>query len=434
MTERARDWTYAEAVAYISSLEKRGWRLGLDRMRELLRRLDNPHDGQKFLHVAGTNGKGSVTAYIQAILCEMGLRAGGYFSPYVYDFRERIQICGEMIPEQDVARLTGVLAPVSDALECTEYGGPTEFEFKTAMGFLFWRERACDAVALEVGLGGRLDATNVVDPVVSVITSISLDHREHLGDTVEQIAAEKAGIVKPGRPVVCGAGAGAGVVREVADAVGAPLWELGAEVRYGDDGAGALWVETPVDRLGGLRPAMVGKCQRANVALAIGAIHAGGWRPEERAVREAVAKTRLPGRLEPLGDPPRLFLDGAHNPAAMEAVLEELAGCGVEVAIWSAAVGHDAGATLATLTARLPSVIACPMLHPRGLPPGEVRTLATGHGAGYAASVGDGLAEALSLSPGRPILVTGSFYLLAEAREAAKTALGLDSERRFEPA
>jgi len=434
VTERPSDWTYGEAVAYISSLEKRGWRLGLDRMQELLRRLGNPHEGQKFLHVAGTNGKGSVTAYIQAILCEMGLRAGGYFSPYVYDFRERIQICGEMIPEQDVTRLCGVLAPISDSLQGTEYGGPTEFEFKTAMGLLFWRERACDAVALEVGLGGRLDATNVVDPVVSVITSISLDHREHLGDTVEQIAAEKAGIVKPKRPVVSGAGAGAHVVREIADAVGAPLWELGAEVRCGVNEAGALWVETPVARFGGLRPAMVGEHQQSNVALAIGAIHVAGWHPEERAVREAVAKTRLPGRLEPLGDPPRLFLDGAHNAAAIQAVLDALAGFRVQTAVWSAASGHDAEAVLAKLTARLPSVIACPMQHRRALPSEEVRILANRHGASYAASVSDALAEAQRLSEGRPILVTGSFYLLAEAKEAAKTTLGLDSARRFEPA
>lgn len=434
LSTRKMSLAYAEAVAYIASLQKRGWRLGLDRMQELMRRLGNPHEGMKFLHVAGTNGKGSVTAYIQAILCRMGLRTGGYFSPYVYDFRERIQICGKLIAKQDVARLCEMMAPVSEALELSVYGGPTEFEFKTAMGFLYWRERACDAVALEVGLGGRLDATNVVDPLVSIITSISLDHREHLGDTIEQIAAEKAGIVKPGRPVISGAGAGAEVVRRAAQIVGAPLWELEQEVRYGTDGDDSIWVETPKGRLTGLHPTMIGSFQRANVALAVGAVHAGGWVPDEQVVRQAVAETRLPGRLEPVGNPPRAFLDGAHNPAAIQAVLDALSGLGVRVAVWSAAGGHDAREALSALRERLDSVIACPMQHPRGLPSEEVKSLAEALGAQFVESVPEALAEALALSSGHPFLVTGSFYLLGEAKEALKGVFALDSEERFEPA
>jgi dihydrofolate synthase/folylpolyglutamate synthase len=434
LSARKTDWTYSEAVDYISSLQKRGWRLGLDRMQELMRRLGDPHVGQRFIHIAGTNGKGSVTAYIQAILCNMGLRTGGYFSPYVYDFRERIQICGKLIPKKDVARLCGIIAPISEDLEATDCGGPTEFEFKTSMGFLYWREQACDAVALEVGLGGRLDATNVVDPLVSVITPISLDHKEHLGDTIEQIATEKAGIVKPGRHVISGAGAGADVVRRAAQSVGAPLWELETEVRYGADADGTLWVETPKGRLEGLRPAMIGAFQHSNVALAVGAVHAAGWLPDERVVRKAVAETRLPGRLEPVGDPPRAFLDGAHNPAAIHAVLDALSAFGVRVAVWSAAGGHDAREALSTLTTRLDAVIACPMQHPRALRSEDVKRLAEALGARFAPNVPDALAEAVGLSAERPILVTGSFYLLAEAREAAVRAFALDSEGRFEPA
>lgn len=434
MSGRSSGWTYAEAAAYIASLQKRGWRLGLDRMQELMRRLGNPHEGLRFFHVAGTNGKGSVTAYIQAILCRMGMRTGGYFSPYVYDFRERIQVCGQMIREENVARLCGIIAPISEDMEATELGGPTEFEFKTAMGFLFWKELGCDAVALEVGLGGRLDATNVVDPVVSIITSISLDHTEHLGDTVEKIAAEKAGIVKPGRPVVSGAGAGAEVVRRAAEAAGAPLWELGEEVRYGAEVGGSVWVETPTGKLSGLRPAMIGSFQHANIALAVGAVHAAGWVPDERVVREAVAETRLPGRLEPWGDPPRAFLDGAHNPAALRAVLETMDALDVRVAVWSAAGGHDTRQALSALTAHLETVIACPMDHPRALSAGEVRSLAEALGAQFVESVPEALAEADRLSPERPILVTGSFYLLAEAKRALKRMFALDSEERFEPA
>lgn len=434
MSGRSSGWTYAEAAAYIASLQKRGWRLGLDRMQELMRRLGNPHEGLRFFHVAGTNGKGSVTAYIQAILCRIGKRTGGYFSPYVYDFRERIQVCAEMIGEEDVARLCGIIAPISEELEATEYGGPTEFEFKTAMGFLFWKERGCDAVALEVGLGGRLDATNVVDPLVSIITSISLDHTEHLGDTVEKITVEKAGIVKPGRPVVSGAGAGAEVVRRVAEEVGAPLWELGEEVRYGTELGGSIWVETPRGRLSGLRPAMIGAFQHANMALSVGAVHAAGWVPDARVVQEAVAETRLPGRLERLGDPPRAFLDGAHNQSAILSVLNALEGFGVRVAVWSAAGGHNAREALSTLTSHIETVIACPMDHPRALSAGEVRSLAEALGAQFVESVPDALAEANRLSPERPILVIGSFYLLAEAKRALNRMCALDSEERFEPA
>lgn len=434
MTERLPSWTYEEALTYVSSLEKRGWRLGLDRMQELLRRLGDPHVGQRFLHVAGTNGKGSVTAYIQGILCEMGLRAGGFFSPYVYDFRERIQICGELIPREDVARLAELIAPVSEALATTALGGPTEFEFKAAMGFLYWREQGCDAVALEVGLGGRLDATNVVDPAVSVITSIALDHREHLGDAIEQIAAEKAGIIKLGKPVVSGAAAGAEVVRATAQSLSAPIWELGEEVRFGANEDGTLWVKTPVRKFDNLRPAMIGGHQRANLALAIAAIHAAGWNPDAETVQRAVAKARLPGRLESLGEPPRLFLDGAHNPAAIQAVLDAVLPLGVQVAVWSAATGHDAGEVLAALVARVPAVITCPMRHARALSAEQVQRLAKAKGASYAEGVPEAIQEALRLSPGHPVLITGSFYLLGEAKEAVKEALGLDSERRFEPA
>src|SRR5688500_11172275 len=197
--------TYTEARKYIESLQARGWRLGLDRMEAFLDRLGNPHDGLRAFHVAGTNGKGSVTGMIAACLTSAGYKTGSFYSPYVYDFRERIQIDGEMISEADVARLTALIKPVADEMACEEVGGPTEFEFKTAMAFVFWKEMGCEVAAVEVGLGGRLDATNVIEePICAVITEIGLDHQQYLGDTIEKIAFEKAGIIKPGRPVVTG--------------------------------------------------------------------------------------------------------------------------------------------------------------------------------------------------------------------------------------
>ena len=212
--------TYPEARKYIESLQARGWRLGLDRMEVFLDRLGNPHDGLRAFHIAGTNGKGTVTGMISACLTSAGYKTGSFYSPYVYDFRERIQIDGEMISKADVARLTALIKPVADEMVYEEVGGPTEFEFKTAMAFVYWKEMGCDVAAVEVGLGGRLDATNVIEePVCAVITEIGLDHQQYLGDTIEKIAFEKAGIVKPGRPVVTGVtdDRAYGVIREAAE-------------------------------------------------------------------------------------------------------------------------------------------------------------------------------------------------------------------------
>jgi dihydrofolate synthase / folylpolyglutamate synthase len=200
---------YQQAQDYIASLAQRGWRLGLDRMTEFAARADlvgslGDGDSPKFIHVAGTNGKGSVTAMLQSCLVDQGHRTGAFFSPYVVDPRERIQFGREMISKEDLAAIATKLMPIGESLSETEFGGVTEFEFKTAMGFEYWKQKECDWVALEVGLGGRLDATNIITPASSAIVSISYDHVSILGETLAEIAREKAGVIKPGRPVVVG--------------------------------------------------------------------------------------------------------------------------------------------------------------------------------------------------------------------------------------
>ena len=186
---------YNEALSYIHSLQVFGSVPGLERISELLNLLGNPQDDLKFIHVAGTNGKGSVSTMLSEIHRAAGGRVGLYTSPYVVDFRERIQLDGEYIEKEELARLTELVKSTGVHV--------TEFEFITALAFLYFKEKKCDIVVLEVGLGGRFDATNVIKaPLCSVITRIDLDHTDYLGDTVEKVAAEKCGIIKDGAPTV----------------------------------------------------------------------------------------------------------------------------------------------------------------------------------------------------------------------------------------
>src|SRR6185436_18334668 len=231
--------TYDEALAYIASLAPRGWRLGLDRMQAFVDKIGmqdalGAEGGPQFIHVAGTNGKGSVTAYLQSILVEAGYKTGAFFSPFVYDPRERVQFGRELISKEDLAKLTEELIPIAESFSDTEFGGITEFEFKTALGFLYWKRKQCEWVALEVGLGGRLDATNVVTPKASIIVSIGLDHTNILGHTLAEIAYEKAGIIKPKVPVVVGQmpHEALEVIERAAAEREAPIWRYGKEIRY----------------------------------------------------------------------------------------------------------------------------------------------------------------------------------------------------------
>lgn len=320
--------TYDEALAYIASLEPRGWRMGLDRMQAFIERagLENAigaPGGPQFIHVAGTNGKGSVTAYLQSILTSGGFRTGAFFSPFVYDPRERVQFGRELIGREDLAQLTEELKPIAESFSDTEFGGITEFEFKAAIGFLYWKRRKCQWVALEVGLGGRLDATNVVSPKASVIVSIGLDHTSVLGHTLAEIAYEKAGVIKAGVPVVVGEmpSEALEVIEGVAQDRGARIWRFGKEITLYPTGE----IFTPRAQHPPLTPGILGKTQQHNLSLAVAAMDAAGIGIGKEEEIQGAQRAYAPGRFEYVESQGASFLlDGAHNPDAARVLIQGL--------------------------------------------------------------------------------------------------------------
>lgn len=323
--------TYEEALQAVSALAPRGWRLGLDRMQAFVERAGlsdamGERPGPHYVHVAGTNGKGSTTAMLQSLMIAQGYRTGAFFSPYVYDPRERVQIGRELIEPGVFARWVEYLLRVAEQMDETEFGGITEFEMKTAVGFATWKEAGCEWVALEVGLGGRLDATTVVTPRSGIVVSIGWDHMHILGDTLEKIAAEKAGIAKPGMPLVVGAmePGPRDVIHRIAQEVGSPVWQFGEEVRLEAVGD-RFRVHTPGASYGPMRPNLIGVHQPHNMALAVAAMEAAGALRDPDAVVKGIEEARIPGRFEQrtVGGV-SVVLDGAHNLDSAQALARSL--------------------------------------------------------------------------------------------------------------
>jgi dihydrofolate synthase/folylpolyglutamate synthase len=309
--------------------------LKLDRMRALMRRLGDPQDRLRIVHVAGSKGKGSTAAMLAAILRRAGYRTGLFTSPHLCRVEERIQVDDEPISREELASLLG---DVRAELAGWHGAEPTFFEIATALGFLHFRRRRVGAAVVEVGLGGRFDSTNVCRPALEVVTSISLDHVQQLGDNLASIAAEKAGIIKPGRPVVSGVTApeARAVIERVAHERRAPLRQLGADFRY-EYVPGRITAEATVPprlRVVSGTPGhdwtelgLLGEHQAANAAVAVAAVEVLrglGWHVGEAAVAAGLAGVRWPARMEVAGRRPLVVLDCAHNVASAEALVETL--------------------------------------------------------------------------------------------------------------
>ena len=314
--------TYEETLAYLTGLEvSAGWDLRLERMQAALARRGHPEARFPAIHVAGTNGKGSTAAMLDAVLTAAGYRTGLYTSPHLVDFTERIRAGGRTIPRTRVVELVAELRADLEAVRIPL----THFEFATLLACEWFARIGVDVGVIEVGLGGRLDATNLVRPVVTAITSIALDHEEYLGSDIVSIAAEKAGIAKPGVPLVIGrlpAEAEAVVVAR-AGAVGAPVVRSGGLVDAPD---GLAFQGPPGTRWNGIHLALSGAFQRDNAAVALTALALAGARfpCPGAAVRMGLESVRWPGRLAILGRSPLIVADGAHNPAGVAALAREL--------------------------------------------------------------------------------------------------------------
>lgn len=325
---------YNEAVDWINALIPFGIRPGLDRIELLMERLGNPHRRLKFIHVAGTNGKGSSCAFLTRTLLECGYTVGTFTSPYITKFTNRFQYNGEDIPEDTLLELTNRLIPLVREIAASELGSPTMFEVSTAIAILYFAE-VCypDVVVWETGLGGRMDVTNIVTPIVSLITNIGYDHTDVLGDTIEQIAREKAGIIKPGVPVVsCVEQPEAiQVLKDTAADRSSSLYLLNEHFTYerlevSEKGQGILF-RGPFRTLE-LKMSMLGEHQCKNAAGVMMVLEVlrqyMAFVLEDENVRQGFERTFWAGRLEQVGSDPRIVLDGAHNPEGAEMLARSL--------------------------------------------------------------------------------------------------------------
>lgn len=320
--------TYEETMDWIQQIGKSGIVLGLERMEELLNRLGRPERALNIIHVAGTNGKGSVCTFIAAILEAAGYKVGRYISPTLYDYRERIQMNGAYIEPEVLAEGMSRIREICESMAADGLEVPTVFEVETALSFWYFKKKSCDFVVLETGMGGRFDSTNVVEhPVLSVITSISMDHMAQLGNTLSAIAFEKAGILKSGTPAVL-----ASQKPEAMDVLLAQCREknIPSAVVARDQlvvRERRLFVHQTFDykQYKGLSIHLDGTYQVENACLAIEAIEALKLQiPMERAITQGLSGARWPGRFQCLSKEPLIFIDGAHNPDGAAALRETI--------------------------------------------------------------------------------------------------------------
>lgn len=320
---------YEEAREYLDQVSKGGSVLGLDNMRGLLKRLENPQDSLKFVHISGTNGKGSVLAYVSTVFKEAGYRTGRYISPTLFSYREKIQVNERFIGREDLARLTAKVKKAAEEMKNSGKGSPTIFEIETALAFLYFVEQKCDIVILETGLGGALDATNVITTsVMEVITSISMDHMEFLGDTLGKIALQKAGIIKPHTAVVSAMQEteAAEVILDVCrkkecicNMVDPKQIE---HISYGCDGQSFSYKNWD-----NIKISLMGSYQIKNATLALEAIEALrelGYQLNDNAVYQGMKKAVWKGRFTIISKEPFIIMDGAHNQAAAEELVRSL--------------------------------------------------------------------------------------------------------------
>lgn len=313
---------FHESINYLQNLTKFGINLGLVRVEELLRRLDNPHQKLKVIHIGGTNGKGSTTAMVSSILQAAGYKVGAFTSPHLHCYTERYRINREEVAPDRIAGLITRLKPILEDMVAAGFEHPTEFEVSTALAFQYFYEEQVDLLVLEVGLGGSIDSTNVVIPLVSIITNVAMDHMDYLGETIEEIATVKAGIIKHGIPVVTAADKPEvlGIISQTAAQNGSRLVVVGRDVLWQDKGGTLDGQVLDVHGLNAdylqLTLPLLGYHQLINAATAVVGVELlaqQGFKIDELAITQGLAKAMWPARLEIMQRQPMVVIDGAHN-------------------------------------------------------------------------------------------------------------------------
>ena len=416
--------TYQEALTYIHSISWRGSKPGLERISGMMEQLGNVQEDLKFIHIAGTNGKGSVSAMLSSVLTAAGYRTGLFISPYIMRFNERMQVNGMSISDEELAEIIAEVQPVAESMA----ERPTEFEIITAAAFLWFARQKCDIVVLETGLGGRLDATNLISKnVCAVITNLGMDHTEYLGNTLGEIAGEKCGILKPGCPVVAYRSA-----PEAMKVVRARAKELECPVRTADFGkikalSADLQGQTfQYKQFPELTVHLLGAHQLKNASVAletISVLRKAGWEIPDEAVVQGMDATRWPGRFEVLQDNPLVIVDGAHNPQGVEsliaAVKEYLPGQHI-VCVTGVLADKDWKPMMDRLKTVVSDFVAVTPDSPRAL--GNVRLARyltdREHWVSVADDVEKGLTGALerAKATGGMVLACGSLYMAADVR------------------
>ncbi len=429
--------TYQEALDYLTSLGRFGVKLGLERTDALLHALGDAQDLFQGVHVAGTNGKGSVCAMVASVLQSAGYRVGLMPKPHLISYTERIQVDQRPIAEADFAALLTEIQPVISKV-ASGLGPPTEFEILTTAALYYFARAGIDLLVCEVGLGGRLDSTNVLDLGVSVITNIALDHTQHLGSTLEAIAGEKAGILKPNSIAITGAQPPAlAIIEARARDQQIPLLRLGHEIQLtaiDKNWAGVqATVTTPAGTHRDLRIPLLGLQQADNAAVAVASIDAlrsRGWDISDGALRDGLARTRWPGRLEVIDRNPIVLVDGAHNPAGLErslAAVKKLAKGRPLVIVFGAMGDKDLPSMLALLrSVNAPMIFSRIGWHRTATPTALAEQF---HGESETA---ESSAEALNRARERAgregiVFVCGSLYLVGETIAATRARLGKGS-------
>lgn len=418
--------TYRDAVAYIHSVVWKGSRPGLSRITELLKLLGNPQDSLQFIHIAGTNGKGSTSAMTESVLRAAGYKTGLFVSPYIKHFNERICFCGTPISNRALAEVTATVKPFADSMA----DAPTEFELITAIGLLYFKNVGCDVVVLETGMGGRLDSTNVIKaPLATVITGIALDHTEYLGDTVEKIAAEKAGIIKKNAPMVYGGhdSAARAVIKTACDETGVPFYAAedtpmtvlradlsGTTVQYGK------YDKLHLPLLGAYQPQNL-----ATVLTLFEALADKGMKISEQTVRQGISAVRWRGRFERLCTSPLIISDGAHNPEGIAAAASGIRlyfGDKKVLMLCAVMADKDYQGMVRELAPLAEEVFTLTPDNPRALPAADFAAVwrANGVVATGFDTVGEAVGAAVSAAAegGLPLFSLGSLYMYAEVTDA----------------